>query len=114
MQSNSDKIELLSAGFPGLSIKGLISIGPELALTGELDASLRVSGELNAGVAVGWPRTEVYFPQDEDAKSAGSAPKDLSDDDQQTYSFDPTFNAELTAEGNMARKLYIPLFSTVV
>lgn len=103
MQSNSDKVELLTVGFPGLSIKGLISIGPELALSGELDASLKVSGELNAGVVVAWERTEVYFPQDEAAKDAGAAPKDLTCDDNQTYSFDPIFNAQLTAEGNMAR-----------
>lgn len=49
MQSNSDRVELLTAGFPGLSIKGLISVGPEFSINGQLDASLKVSGELNAG-----------------------------------------------------------------
>lgn len=104
MQSNSDTIELLSAAFPGMSIKGLISIGPQLVLNGALDASLKVSGELNAGVAVTWPRTEVYFPQDAAAKSAGSAPKDLTKDDEGSYGFDPIFNAQLDAEGNLDRK----------
>ncbi|KAJ5705359.1 hypothetical protein N7536_001048 [Penicillium majusculum] len=104
MQSNSDRVELLSAGFPGLSIKGLISVGPELSLNGQLDASLKVSGELNAGVSVGWERTEFYFPQDVAAKKADIAPKDLKDDDQ-TFSFEPVFDAQLTAEGNMALTL---------
>ena len=62
-----------------------MSIGPELALTGELDASLRVSGELNAGVAVTWERTEIYFPQDAAAKAADQKPKDLTADDTGSY-----------------------------
>ncbi|KAJ5666169.1 uncharacterized protein N7477_008617 [Penicillium maclennaniae] len=48
IQSDIGVVELFSAGFPGLSVKGLISISPELALTGHLK----------------WDRTEVYFPQD--------------------------------------------------
>ncbi|KAJ5712178.1 hypothetical protein N7488_006334 [Penicillium malachiteum] len=105
MQSNSDTIELISATFPGMSIKGLISIGPELVLTGSLDASLSLYGEVNMGVSVGWPRTEIYFPQDSAAVRDSTAPKDLSEDDPQTYSFEPTFNGELTAEGNLALTL---------
>ncbi|RDH30342.1 hypothetical protein BDQ94DRAFT_161391 [Aspergillus welwitschiae] len=97
--------ELFSLGFPGMSIKGLINIGPELALYGQLDASLQVSGELNAGVALLFKRTEVYFPQDAAGAAASVAPADLDDNDDATYSFDPTFDAQLTAEGNLALSL---------
>lgn len=104
MQSSTGSAELFSLGFPGMSIKGLINIGPELALYGQLDASLQVSGELNAGVALLFKRTEVYFPQDAAGAAASVAPADLDDDDDATYSFDPTFDAQLTAEGNLARR----------
>lgn len=109
MQSDSGVIELFSAGFPGLSVKGLISIGPELALTGQLSASLQVSGELNAGVSLEWDRTEVYFPQDAAGEKASIAPKDLQSDDNQVYSFEPTFDASLTAQGNLACKSNVSL-----
>ncbi|KAL7651280.1 hypothetical protein ACMYSQ_011013 [Aspergillus niger] len=105
MQSNTSAVELFSAGFPGLSVKGLISIGPELALTGQMQASLQVSGELNAGVSLSWARTEVYFPQDTAGKKASVAPADLHNDNDQVYSFEPTFDASLTAQGNLALSL---------
>ena len=108
MQSDTGVVELFSAGFPGLSVKGLISIGPELALTGQLAASLQVSGELNAGVSLKWDRTEVYFPQDVAGEKASIAPADLHSDNHQVYSFEPTFDASLTAQGNLACKSNIP------
>ncbi|PYH81931.1 hypothetical protein BO82DRAFT_414323 [Aspergillus uvarum CBS 121591] len=105
MQSSTGSVELFSLGFPGMSIKGLISIGPELALYGQMDASLSISGELNAGIALEFQKTEVYFPQDAAGKADSVAPADLSDEQSQTYSFDPNFDATLTAEGNMALSL---------
>ena len=67
IQTNSDVVNIISGvTLPGLSIKGLISTGPEFDLTGSIDASLRVSGELNAGVSVASPKAEVFFPQDSD------------------------------------------------
>lgn len=87
MQSNSDVIEIVRAGFPGLYIKGLISIGPELVLNGQMDVSLTVSGELNAGVAVGSSRTEVYFPPDAAIASADVTP-DEEEVNTGSHSFD--------------------------
>ncbi|KAF8862271.1 hypothetical protein BDZ45DRAFT_723387 [Acephala macrosclerotiorum] len=94
---------------PGLSIKGLISIGPEFDLTGSMDASLKVSGVLNAGVSVAWAKAEVYFPQDSDGIAASIAPGTLDDSNdpyKQTYSIEPTFDASVTATGNLARKYW--------
>ncbi|OKL57184.1 hypothetical protein UA08_07332 [Talaromyces atroroseus] len=100
MQSSTGPTKLFSVGFPGMSVKGLISIGPEMLLLGQLDASLSVSGELNAGISVDFSRTEVYFPQD----AAGEADTvDPSNDNRtQTYSFNPTLDATLSAEGSLA------------
>jgi hypothetical protein len=72
-----------------------------------MDASLSVSGELNAGVAVAWAKAEVYFPQDSDGIAATVAPGTLDDPDgpyKQTYSIEPTFDAIITAVGNLACK----------
>ncbi|PYI35208.1 hypothetical protein BP00DRAFT_412436 [Aspergillus indologenus CBS 114.80] len=102
MQSSTGSVDLFSLGFPGMSIKGLISIGPELALYGQMNAFLSISGELNAGIALESQKTEVYFPQDAAGKADSVAPADLNDEQSQTYSFDPTFDATLTAKGNMA------------
>ncbi|KAL4924010.1 uncharacterized protein BDV17DRAFT_295821 [Aspergillus undulatus] len=105
-QSSTETVSIVSGiAFPGLSIKGLISVGPELELTGRLDASLSISGELNAGVVVSWPRSEVYFPQNEDGADNSVKPRGINGDEPQTYSFEPVFDASLTAEGNMALTL---------
>src|SRR5947209_5383394 len=104
MQSSTDSTELFSLGFPGMSIKGLISIGPELALYGQLDASLRVSGELNAGISVAFDRADVYFPQDAAGAADSIPPQGLNGDKSNSHSFSPSLNAKLTAQGNMACK----------
>lgn len=67
-----------------------------------MDASLSISGELNAGVVASWPRAEVYFPQDGGGSDATVMPKDIDGNDPQTFSVKPIFDASLTAEGNMA------------
>lgn len=108
IQTNSDVINIISGvTLPGLSIKGLINIGPEFDLTGSMDASLQVSGELNAGISVAWPKAEVFFPQDSDGTAATVAPGNLDDPDdpnKQTYSVVPTFDASIKAVGNLACK----------
>ncbi|KAK9413532.1 hypothetical protein SUNI508_11854 [Seiridium unicorne] len=110
IQTSSDTVNIISGiGLPGLSIKGLISIGPELDLTGSMDASLSVSGEINAGVSMGFDKTTVYFPNTEDAASDDAEPGSDGDnaltDSKHTYSFEPVLDASLTATGNMALHL---------
>lgn len=95
--------------FRGLPIKGLISIGPELALTVRMDASLVVSGELNAGIVVEWPTAEVYFPQDSDGKAESVALGKLKNEDDNdapnSFQVKPVFDASASAEGNLALTL---------
>lgn len=109
-QTSSGEIDIISGvAFPGLSIKGLISIGPELALTGKLDASLVVSGELNAGFVVDWPKAEVFFPQNDEGKAASVPPSTLRNNDKkdapEQFQVTPQFEAAASAEGNLALTL---------
>ncbi|KAL4954842.1 hypothetical protein BDW69DRAFT_193734 [Aspergillus filifer] len=109
-QTSSDEIDIISGvTFPGLSIKGLISIGPELALTGRMDASMVVSGELNTGLVVDWPKAEVFFPQDSDGKAASVPPSTLKNNDKKDapdqFQVTPKFEASASAEGNLALTL---------
>jgi hypothetical protein len=108
IQTHSDTVDIISGiGFPGLSIKGLASLGPEFALTGSMDTSLSVSGEINAGLSVSWDKTTVFFPDTEAANEASSEPGSVGDnaldDIKHTYSVDASLDAGLSAEGNMAR-----------
>lgn len=108
MQTNSDTVDIISGiGFPGLSIKGLISIGPEFALTGSMDASLSVSGEINAGLSVGFDKTTVFFPNTEAASEDSSEPGSDGDtamsDYTPTYDVEASLDAAISAEGNLAR-----------
>ncbi|KUI70319.1 Chitotriosidase-1 [Cytospora mali] len=107
VQTNSGDVDIVSGlTLPGLSIKGLISIGPTFALTGSMDTSLSVSGEINAGISVAWDRTEIYFPQDADGEAATVDPTDLDGDGYpQTYEVSPTLDATISAQGNMALTL---------
>lgn len=116
VQTNSDTVEIISGiGFPGLSIKGLISIGPEFALTGSMDASLSVSGEINAGLSVGFDKTTVFFPNTEAASEDSSEPGSEGDtamsDYTPTYDVEASLDAALSAEGNLARMYYCFLCS---
>nr|WBV74231.1 putative chitinase [Pestalotiopsis kenyana] len=110
VQTNSDTVDIISGiGFPGLSIKGLISIGPEFALTGSMDASLSVSGEINAGLSVGFDKTTVFFPNTEAASEDSSEPGSEGDtamsDYTPTYDVEASLDAALSAEGNLALHL---------
>lgn len=118
VQTHSDTVDIISGiGFPGLSIKGLASIGPEFALTGSMDTSLSVSGEINAGLSVMWDKTTVFFPQtaagDQDSSDPGSVGKNALTDDQHTYAVEASLDAGLSAEGNLARTNLGPLLVRV-
>ena len=88
-----------------MSIKGLINIGPELAITGSMDTSLTFAGAMQAGVSAKWEKTEVYFPQDSDGEDATVEPSglnpDSTTDDQPQYLITPEFEASATASGHI-------------
>jgi len=105
-QSTTGEADLIEdIPFSGMSIKGLIDIGPALAITGSIDISLTFAGELQAGVSANWKKTEIYFPQDlagQDAtvKPSGIKPY-LDQDDEPEYLITPEFEASATASGHI-------------
>ncbi|KAJ8130004.1 hypothetical protein O1611_g3626 [Lasiodiplodia mahajangana] len=107
VQTNTEEVYLISGvGFPGLSIKGLISIGPELDVTASMDASLSVSGVVDAWVVAEWDTASVYFPQDEGGKDASEEPGEngdaLEDGSSPSYTITPTLEASVEAEGHLS------------
>ncbi|OJJ36372.1 hypothetical protein ASPWEDRAFT_108842 [Aspergillus wentii DTO 134E9] len=108
-QSTTGEADLIDGiPFSGLSIKGLINIGPELGVTGSIDTSLTFAGELQAGVGVEFQKTEVYFPQDSDAKDATVKPSGLRDNDREkepAFLVTPMFESSATASGHINMNL---------
>lgn len=115
VQTQSDTVDIISGiGFPGLSIKGLASVGPEFGLTGSMDTSLSVSGEINAGLSVSWDKSTVYFPQADGGDAASTDPGSDGNaltDTKHTYDVDATLDASLSASGNIAREHLDPTLS---
>lgn len=52
---DSEKAELISFGFPGLSYPGLLTLGPSLHLYGQLIGQLSMSGKLSSSVGYTFP-----------------------------------------------------------
>lgn len=48
--------------FPGLSVKGLVRIGPQFDLYGQIDTYLRMSGSVELGVVISFDAVEVSTP----------------------------------------------------
>lgn len=105
-QSTTGEADLIEdIPFSGMSIKGLIDIGPALAITGSIDISLIFAGELQAGVSANWKKTEIYFPQDSAGQDATVKPSGikpyLDQDDEPEYLITPEFEASATASGHI-------------
>jgi chitinase len=52
--------------YPGLAVKGIASVGPTLDVYGEVRGDLNIHGEMKAGARITFPKSQVYWPQDED------------------------------------------------
>ena len=52
---NSERLELVSFGFPGLYYPGLLTIGPSLHLYGQLTGHLSFSGKFSTSVGYDFP-----------------------------------------------------------
>ncbi|KAF3935447.1 hypothetical protein ABW20_dc0106965 [Dactylellina cionopaga] len=103
VQSTSGDYKIVNGvAWPGLSIKGLIRIGPELNVNARIDSSLSISGKAVAGFAVGFTAFEVAFPQNSDGKGASKNPTKLNKDNHQIFSVDQTLKAEVKAEGHVS------------
>ncbi|KAJ3495219.1 hypothetical protein NLG97_g3552 [Lecanicillium saksenae] len=81
--------------YPGLSIKGIATVGPSLDLWGRIDGSLRVSGNIKAGVSYTFSPIDVYLPNED--RSHDSASTELSNSNVDE-GLQPTFEANVKAE----------------
>ncbi|KAF3941633.1 hypothetical protein ABW19_dt0210410 [Dactylella cylindrospora] len=103
VQSTSGDYKIVNGvTWPGLSIKGLIRIGPQLDVTARVDTSVSISGKAVAGFAVGFNAFEIAFPQNSEGKGASTNPSKLNKDNHQIFSVDQTLKAEIRAEGHVA------------
>ncbi|KAK0560437.1 hypothetical protein OC861_006279 [Tilletia horrida] len=56
---SSGNLELLRVGFPGLSYPGLVTVGPSLAVYGELEGDISLQGTLSVTQGVEFPATGI-------------------------------------------------------
>jgi hypothetical protein len=103
MQAGTEREKLIDTlSYPGLSVKGLAAVGPTLDVYGQISGVIQLKGEMRAGVQVDFPKTEVYWPQDDDAsaqyqKLLGIDAKPSSPDTQ----IAPTFDSAVSAEAQL-------------
>ncbi|KAI7407956.1 hypothetical protein KC336_g13253 [Hortaea werneckii] len=103
MQAGTERKKLIDTlSYPGLSVKGLATVGPTLDLYGQISGVIQLKGEMRAGVQVDFPKTEVYWPQDDDAsaqyqKLLGIDAKPSSPDTQ----IAPTFDSAVSAQAQL-------------
>ncbi|RMY34078.1 hypothetical protein D0866_05494 [Hortaea werneckii] len=100
MQAGTERKKLIDTlSYPGLSVKGLATVGPTLDLYGQISGVIQLKGEMRAGVQVDFPKTEVYWPQDDDAsaqyqKLLGIDAKPSSPNTQIAPTFDTAVSAQ--------------------
>ncbi|KAI7241261.1 glycoside hydrolase family 18 protein [Hortaea werneckii] len=103
MQAGTERKKLIDTlSYPGLSVKGLATVGPTLDLYGQISGVIQLKGEMRAGVQVDFPKTEVYWPQDDDAsaqyqKLLGIDAKPSSP----TTQIAPTFDTAVSAQAQL-------------
>ncbi|KAK9422564.1 putative chitinase [Seiridium unicorne] len=53
--------------YPGLAVKGIAAVGPTLDVYGEIRGKITLRGEARAGAQLHFGKTEVYWPENDDA-----------------------------------------------
>jgi hypothetical protein len=82
--------------YPGLSIKGIATVGPSLDLWGQIEASIKVSGQVRIGAEYTFEPVELYLPNNDETRDRASDKLDGLDTDQTGIS--PVFQANVRAE----------------
>ncbi|KAJ5089843.1 hypothetical protein N7532_008527 [Penicillium argentinense] len=92
--------------YPGLSIKGIATVGPSLDIYGRIRGSVTLSGHAKAGARVHFGRAELYFPQDEEGTKCDKDYDKISDIKSQQQrpktGLEPQFFASAQASANLA------------
>ncbi|KAJ6151670.1 hypothetical protein N7470_006798 [Penicillium chermesinum] len=103
MTYTSDWRKLIDTlAYPGLSIKGIATVGPSLDIYG----SVTLSGQAKAGARVHFGRAELYFPQDEDGTKGDTDYDKIenikSQQERPKTGLEPQFYASAQASANLA------------
>lgn len=94
-QSEVKKL-IQTVAYPGLSIKGIATVGPSLDLYGRIEGHITVSGQLKVGAKYTFDSVEVYLPNDEETHDRASDQLMSFDKDEKGY--EPVFQANVRAE----------------
>ncbi|KAL5040855.1 hypothetical protein BDW71DRAFT_212703 [Aspergillus fruticulosus] len=92
--------------YPGLSIKGIATVGPSLDIYGRIRGSVTLNGQAKAGARIHFGRAELYFPQGEDGTEGENdydKIKDIQSQQQRPKTgLEPQFYASAQASANLA------------
>lgn len=92
----SERKKLISTiTYPGLSIKGIATVGPSLDLWGQLAGSITVSGNMKVGAKYTMDPIEMYMPNDDNTRQKASSKMEKFDKDEKGLS--PVFQAGVKA-----------------
>jgi hypothetical protein len=88
----SERKKLISTiTYPGLSIKGIATVGPSLDLWGQLAGKVTVAGQMKVGAKYTMDPIEMYMPNDDTTRQKASSKMKNMDKDQVGLS--PVFQA---------------------
>ncbi|KAJ9481815.1 hypothetical protein VN97_g11646 [Penicillium thymicola] len=92
--------------YPGLSIKGIATVGPSLDIFGRIRGSVTLNGQAKAGARVHFGRAELYFPQGEDGTKGATDYDKIknikSQRERPKTGLEPQFFASAQASANLA------------
>lgn len=85
-----------SITYPGLSIKGIATVGPSLDLWGQIEARVIVSGQVKVGAEYSFEPVELYLPNNDATRD--HATDKLNHFDKNEAGISPVFQANVRAE----------------
>ncbi|KAF9559713.1 hypothetical protein CPC08DRAFT_505392 [Agrocybe pediades] len=95
-QFDSERLELVSFGFPGLYYPGLLTIGPSLHLYGQLTGHLSFSGKFSTSVGYDFPPFDMAFGKQDGNGDEEVGFKNVSpNNNNQGYDFSVGYNVNL-------------------
>lgn len=104
VQVKSKKRKLIDTlSYPGLAIKGIAAVGPTLDVYGQIIGKVTLHGEVQAGAKVNFGRTEVFWPQNDDAakKFDNLTGVSINSETPKDVSVEPTFQAGVKADASL-------------
>ncbi|PPR04933.1 hypothetical protein CVT24_007314 [Panaeolus cyanescens] len=109
---DSDKLEVFSAGFPGLYYPGLLTLGPSLHVYVQLTGQLSMSGKFETSIGYTFPSFDVTIgKEDNNADSETFEPAVNPTSSNQGYNFGFGYNVALegSAEAHVIPTLQLGL-----